>query len=166
MFFVKGNLPCKSLTTEIDNLPETIFLGVNVQSSKWLFLSWYKPPSQKEEFFVSNLSKTINAVSAKYDNILLMGDFDLTIENKHLEELLNLFDLKSFIFSPQIHTCIDLILTNQEDMLSNSDTCEVGISDHHHLVSTMLNKKISIGSTKTLFYRDYKKLEENNLRRI
>ena len=46
-------------------------------------------------------------------------------------------------------------------MFSNSDTCEVGISDHHHLVSTMLNKKILKGSTKTLFYRDYKKFQEN-----
>ena len=35
----------------------------------------------------------------------------------------------------------DLILTNQEDFFSNSNTCEVGISDHHRLLSTMLNKK-------------------------
>ena len=54
-----------------------------------------------------------------------------------------------------------LILTNQVYLFSNSNTCEVGITDHHHLVSTMLNKKISKGSTKTLFYRDYKKFEEN-----
>ena len=95
-----------------------------------------------------------------------MGDFNLTIENKHLEELLNLFNLKSLISSPTCFQstnprCIDLILTNQEDLFSNSNTCEVGISDHHHLVSTMLNKTISEGSTKTLFYRDYKKFEEN-----
>ena len=50
-------------------------------------------------------------------------------------------------------------------MFSNSNTCEVGISDHHHLVSTMLNKKISKGSTKTLFYRDYKKFEEKKFAR-
>ena len=56
---------------------------------------------------------------------------------------------------------IDLVLTNQEDLFRNSNTCEVGISDHRHLVSTMLNKKISKGSIKTLFYRDYKKFEEN-----
>ena len=37
----------------------------------------------------------MNAFSTKYDNILLIGDFDLTIENKHLEELLNLFNIKS-----------------------------------------------------------------------
>ena len=170
MFYVNENLPCKNLTTEVDNLIETIFLEVNVQSSKWLFMGCYKPPSQNEEFFISNLSKTINAFSTKYDNILLMGDFNLTIENKHLEELLSLFNIKSLISSPTCFqsinpTCIDLILTNQEDLFSNSNTCEVGISDHHHLVSTMLNKKISKGSTKTLFYRDYKKFEENKFAR-
>ena len=34
MFYMNENLPCKSLTTEIDNLTETIFLEVNIQSSK------------------------------------------------------------------------------------------------------------------------------------
>ena len=139
----------KNITTEIDSLTETIFLEVNIQSSKRLFVGCYKPPSQNEEFFISNLSKTVNAFSTKYDNILLMGDFNLSIENKHLEELLNLFNLKSLISSP---TCIDLLLANQEDLFSNSNTCEVGISDHHYLVSIMLNKKISKGSTKNLFY--------------
>ena len=66
-----------------------------------------------------------------------MGDFNLVIENKHLEELLNLFNLQSLISSPRSFqftnlTCIDLILTVQEDLFSNSNTCEVGISDHHH----------------------------------
>ena len=126
----------------------------------------YKSPSQNGEYFISNLSKTINAFSTKSDNILLMGDFNLTIENKHLEELLSLFNIKSLISSPTCFqsinpTCIDLILTNQEDLFSNSNTCEVGISDHYHLGSTMFNKKISKGSTKALFYRDYKKFEEN-----
>ena len=170
MFYVNENLPRKSLTTEIDNLPETIFLEVNVQSSKWLFVGCYKPPSQNEEFFISNLSKTINVFSAKYDNILLMGDFNLTIAKKHLEKLLNIFNLKSLISSPPCFQsinpmCIDLILTNQEDLSSNSNTWEVGISDHHHLVSTMLNKQILKGSTKTLYYRDYKKFEENKFAR-
>ena len=58
-------------------------------------------------------------------------------------------------------TCIALILTNKKDLFSKSNTGEVGISDHHDLVSTMLNKKNSKGNTKTLFYRDCQKLEEN-----
>ena len=79
MFYVNENLPCKSLTTEIDDLTETIFLEVNVQSFKWLFVGCYKPPNQNEEFFISNLFKTINAFSTKYNKILLMVDFDLTM---------------------------------------------------------------------------------------
>ena len=69
--------------------------------------------SKRRIFFVSNLSKTINAFSTKYNNILLMGDF------KNLEELLNPFNLKSLISSPTCFQsinpmCIDLILTNQD----------------------------------------------------
>ena len=79
MFYVNENLPCKSLTTEIDDLTETIFLEVNVQSFKWLFVGCYKPPNQNEELFISNLFKTINAFSTKYNKILLMVDFDLTM---------------------------------------------------------------------------------------
>ena len=97
IFYVSDNLRCKSLTTEIDNLTETIFLEVNVRSSKWIFVGCYKPPSSNEEFFISNLSKIINAILTKYDNILVMGDFNLTVENKHLEELLNLFNLFNFV---------------------------------------------------------------------
>ena len=161
MSYVNENVPRKSLTTEIDNLTETTFLEINIQTSKRLFVGCYKSPSQNEEFFISNLFKTINVFSTKYDNILLMGDFNLTIENKHLKELLilSLFILKSLILSPTCFqptnpTWIDLISINQEGLFINFDTCEVEISDHHHLVSTMLSKKISKGSTKTLFYRD------------
>ena len=136
MFCMNENLPCKSLTTETDNSTETIFLEINVQSSKWLFVGCYKPPSQNKKLFVSNLSKSINAFSKKYDNILLMGDFNLVIENKHLEELLSLFNIKRLISSLACFqlinpTCIHSILTNPEDLFSNSNTCEVGISDHH-----------------------------------
>ena len=118
MFYVNENLPCKILNIEIDNLTETIYLNVNVQ----LFVSSYKPPSEGEEFFISNLDKTINAFSTKYANILLMGDFNLTIENKHLEELLSLFNVQSLILSPTCFhsispTCFDLILTNQEELV-------------------------------------------------
>ena len=166
MFYMNEDLPCKILTAEIDNLTETIILEVNVQSSKCLFVGRYKSPSQNEEFFTRNLSKTMNTFSTKYDNILLMGEFNLTFENTHLEELLKQLNLKSLISSPTcLHstnlTFIDLILINQEDLFSNSNTCEVGISDHYHVLSTMLNKKVLKSSTKTLFDRDYKKIYEN-----
>ena len=40
MLYVNKNLLCKSLTSKIGTLSETIFLEVNVQRSKWLFVGW------------------------------------------------------------------------------------------------------------------------------
>ena len=169
MFYVNENLPCKNLTTEVDNLIETIFLEVNVQSSKWLFMGCYKPPNQNEEFFISNLSRPINAFSTKYGNILLMGDFSLTIENKKLE-LLSLFNIKSLISSPACFqflnpTCIDLILINQEDLFSNSKACEVGISDHHQF-QQCLTKIFRKVAPKLYFTEIIRSLKRINLQGI
>ena len=41
----------------------------------------------------------MNTFSTKYGNRLLMGDFNLTTENDYLEELLNIFNLKSLLSS-------------------------------------------------------------------
>ena len=53
------------LTTEIDNLTETIFLEVNVQSSQWLFVGCYKPPSLNEELFYQQSIKVYKCIFYK-----------------------------------------------------------------------------------------------------
>ena len=85
---------------------------------------------------------------------------------KTVESLQCILNLKSLISSPKCFqstnpTRIDLILKSKEDLFSNSTMRDVGISDKNHFISTMLNKKISKGSTISLYYRDYNKFEEN-----
>ena len=95
-----------------------------------------------------------------------MGDFNLTIENKHLEISLITSPLYFQFTNP---TCIDLTLTNQEDLFSNFETCEVGITDHHHhLASTILNKKKKNRKvmTKHYFIEIRRSLKKMNLRKI
>ena len=65
-------------------------------------------------------------------NMKIMGDFNWTTGSKYSEDLLNLFNLSSPISSPTCFqstnpTCIDLILTDQDDLFSNFNTREVGI---------------------------------------
>lgn len=117
---------------------------------------WAVANSSIVNCFINNQSKSLNAFSTKYEKIILMGYFNLTIENKHLEEQLNLFNLKSPIslptwFQSSNPTCIDLIVTNQEGMCSKSETYQVGIFDKHHLVYTMLNDD-KVLKTKARFY--------------
>ena len=68
--------------------------------------------------------------------IILVGDFNLTVNNKNLRVFMNTFNLDILINKPTCFqsansTCIDLILTNKRSLFKNSNVLEVGIFDHH-----------------------------------
>ena len=41
--------------------------------------------------------------------------------------------------------CIDLILTNKKELFKNSNVLEVGISDHHSFIVTVLKNQLIKG---------------------
>ena len=90
---------------------------------------------------------------------MLIGDFNLKIDNKSLENFLSTFDLeclikKPFCFQSSNPICIDLILTSKKEFFKNTDLNEVGISDHHSLIVTALTSLLLKGDAKTKLYRD------------
>ena len=82
-------------------------------------------------------------MSRQYDKTVLIGDFNLTIENKSLKNFMTTFDLETFnketnlfsVFKSNLH---NLILTNKKEFFKNTNVIEVGISDHHNLIVTAL----------------------------
>ena len=48
----------------------------------------YRPPSQNEKYFIEHLSKTLGQLSCQYDKTMLIGDFNLTINNERLQNLM------------------------------------------------------------------------------
>ena len=86
-------------------------------------------------------------LATKYENVILIGDFNLTTENKNLETFMATFDLKCLINEPTCFQsangkCIDLILTNRKNLFKKSNVIEVGISDHHSFIMTPIHDKI------------------------
>ena len=74
---------------------------------------------------------------------MVNGDFNLCVENTHLEATLENYDLDNLINMPTCYqsndpTCIDLILTNKKNLFKLSDTFKAGLFDHHKLISTIL----------------------------
>ena len=91
---------------------------------------------------------------------MLIGDFNLTIYNKSLENFMSTFDLEYLIKKPTCFqssnpTCIDLILTIKKDFFKNTDLIEVEISDHHCLIVTALKSLPLKKNAKTKLYQDY-----------
>ena len=52
--------------------------------------------------------------------------------------------------------CIDLILTDRTYSFKQSNSVEAAISDHHHLIYTMLKTNFSKAEPKLVHYRKYK----------
>ena len=110
---------------------------------------------------------------------MLIGDYNLTINNKSLKNFMTTFDLEYLINKPTCFqssnpTCIDLIWTNKQESFKNTDVIEGGISDHHNLIVTALKSQLLKGNAKTKLYRDYKSFNidhfkkdfDNNLKNI
>ena len=62
---------------------EILPLELRLLNSKWLILGTYKPPSQNEPAYVSEIQKLLTYYRSSYDNILLLGDFNMSFSNKN-----------------------------------------------------------------------------------
>ena len=69
------------------------------------------------------LRNSLDLHSSKYEKILILGDFNVEIEEANIKSLCENYNLKSLIKQPTCYknpnkpTCIDLILTNVPRML-------------------------------------------------
>ena len=95
----------------------------------------YKPPSFNEKYFLFLLNYAYHFFCTTYENITLIGNFNMIPENKKLIDFyeINKFEhliLKPTCFKGLLSSRIDLLLTNHKQSFMRSDVYETGISDH------------------------------------
>ena len=54
---------------------------INLRKEKWLFVSIYKLPSQKNQYFLDILGDLLEFYSQDYDIKVILGDFNLEPSN-------------------------------------------------------------------------------------
>ena len=148
---------------DIDN--EAIFLEINIRSRKWLIVGSYKPPIQNNSLFLESMSKNISQNLDSYENITLLGDFNMTPEDKNLQNFTDTCSLDNLINEPTCFKgnphCIDVILTNRKCYFKNTCVTETGISDFHKLTAVSLKSHILKSPPKVKHFRNYKSFHEN-----
>ena len=159
ILFINENVPGKPLQEHIhlSNF-EVIAIEFYQNNQKWLLLGLYKPPNQKTSDFIPNLSLILDLFLKNYDNVTLIGDFNLSSDDIPLKSFLQAYNLTSLIreatcFKSSNPSCIDLILTNQKICINSSNTFETGISDHHKLISTVAKSGNFRGRPREKIYR-------------
>ena len=94
-----------------------------------------------------------------FDNYIAIGDFNLEPNDITLKHFLDSNGLYNLLkghgcFKGKI-SLLDLILTNRNFSFKNTQLFETGLSDHHHMVYTMLKTTFQKSEPKQLICRDF-----------
>ena len=169
LVYIKSSIPSRQLSYgSICNSIQAIPFEINLRQEKWLVISIYCPPSQDSGFFIHSLTDIIDNFATKYDNHLIIGDFNMEPKNRMFKSFLDSNNLTNLIKS---NTCfkgkgssIDLILTNRKYSFKYTSSYETGLSDHYHMIYTILKSLFINIELKLLNYRDYKNFNFGNFK--
>ena len=97
-----------------------------------------------------------------------MGDFNLEPHDKRLGYFLSSSNLVNLVKNNTCFkgsgSCIDLILTNRKYSFKNTTSYETGLSDHHHMILTILKTTFQQKEPRCLIYTNYKKIIFENFK--
>ena len=168
IIYVREDIPSKILTKHV--LPtdiEALFTELNFRKCKWLLSGINHPPSQSDQYFFDRLDNALDVYS-NYENILLVGDFNVLIGETCLDTFLYQHELKNVNKKPTCYknsknpSCIGFILTNNPRSFFKMSTLFTGLSDFHKLVLSVLKTTFCKSKPKEIIYRNLKNFEEES----
>ena len=151
--------------TVIQNKPlESFFVELNLRNDKWLMNCSYNPHKNLIDNHLDPISKYLDLYSSKYEKVLILGNFNADIKEKHMRCFCDNYHLKSLIKQPTCYknpdnpTCIDLLLTNAPRSF------QIGLSDFHLMTLTVMRKSFKKLQPRIINYRSYKNLSKEKFK--
>ena len=166
LLYVRNNIDATLLTDHVfpDNI-EAFFTEIKVNTCKCLLSCSYNPNRINVSADLDQIWKALDVYSKKYENILLMGDFNVDVKETNMKVFCNQHKLKALneertcFKNFNNHSYIDLFLTNSSKSFEKCLTLEAGMSDFHKLIITRLKVKPDKLPPRIIKYRDYKNFE-------
>ena len=144
---------------------EILTIEITIRKNKILAAGIYKPPNLSETNFTISFETIVSKLSNSYEKLILMGDLNMTTSNPILSKFLDRFALSSLNIDPTCFknsknpSCIDLFLTYFKPSFMKTNVFETVISDHHKMITTIMKLHFTTESSKTKYYRDYRKFD-------
>ena len=94
------------------------------------------------EEHLKSIGNALYELCLRYENFILIGDFNSEITEGPMKSFCNTYNLKCLVKEPTCFknidnpSCIDLILTNKPSYFQNNCVIETGLSDFHKLTMT------------------------------
>jgi len=157
------------MTRRLENfsLPESIQIipiELRLESDVWLYISVYRPPKQNLKVFLDQLTELLDYYAHK--NCIVIGDFNAKPENADIQNFLCKNMLYNYMqsntcFKSSEGSCIDLILCNRNHCLQHTSSLNTGLSDHHHMIYTVIKSKYTRLPPKLIRFRSFKNFIES-----
>ena len=119
LIYIREDIPSKLIKDVTFDKPfEGFLIEINLRSKKWLFECPYNPHRGNITPHFRNISTELDKLSTDYENVIILGDFNVEVEEQNLPNFMSVHNLKTLINqktcfkNPENPTCIDLILTN------------------------------------------------------
>ena len=89
--------------------------------------------------YLEYISEEIDSHSSKYDNFLLLGDFNAEPTEEAMKSFCQIYNFKNLLDKPTCYknptnpSCVDFIIGNKPRSFQNSCTFKIRLSDFHKM---------------------------------
>ena len=77
LLYCRDHIPCKKLNFDFNPVIEVIAIEINLKKRKWLLIGSYNPQKDMIRNNVNSIGNVLNDLCLKYENFILIGDFNL-----------------------------------------------------------------------------------------
>ena len=140
---------------------KVFFVEINLYKKKWLINCSYNPHKNDLRKHLDTISKSLDTYSTKYENILILGDFNACVGDEPLDTFCKSYCFTSLIKqptcfkNPENPSCIDLILTNKPRSFQPKCFIETGLFDFHRMTLSVLKMHFQKLPPKIIKYRNF-----------
>lgn len=120
------------------------FIEIYLRKKKWLLCCSCNPNKNRILSHLHAISKALDDLKKKYNNVILLGEFSNEPEEKDKSSFLNTYHLKNVVKQKTCFknsdrpSCVDLILTNSFRSFQDTCTVKTGFSDIQKFVVAVL----------------------------
>ena len=113
MLYVREDIPAKLLSHNFPGV-ESFFVEIILHKKKWIINCSYNPHKSNIINHINIISRLLDIHSTKYENIVLLGDFNVRADDEAFQTFCKSFSFNSLIKqptyfnNPENSSCIDL----------------------------------------------------------
>ena len=101
LLYVREDIPSKNINIkDLAQDIECLFVEINLYKKKWLIGGVYNPCKTMISSYLDHLSNCVDNCLPKYDNIILLGDFNSEMTETELSNFCEVYNMKNLVKEP------------------------------------------------------------------